>query len=274
MALSPSSAIQPTLFISHGGGPWPHVQGLREQYAKTEAALRRLPSQLPSRPRAVLVITGHWEAPAFTVATAARPAMDYDYYGFPEHTYHLQYPAPGAPDVAVRARSLLVQAGMPCGEDPRRGLDHGSFVPLQLMYPEADMPVTLLSLKAGYDPAEHLRAGAALAPLRSEGVLILGSGLSYHNMRGFGRADAAPVADAFEAYLNHAITQANPQQRERLLLQWDSAPSARQAHPSEDHLMPLLVAAGAAGDDVGRRLFVDHVMHVTMASYVFGNLVS
>ncbi len=264
----------PTLFVSHGGGPWPHVPGLREQYAKTEAALRRLPSQLPTQPRAVLVVTGHWEAPEFTVSTAAQPAMDYDYYGFPDHTYHLQYPAPGAPALATQVRQLLVDGGVRCGEDPRRGLDHGSFVPLELMYPAADMPVMLLSLKAGYDPAEHLRVGALLAPLRSDGVLILGSGLSYHNMRGFGRPESTAVADAFEAYLNHAVTQANPQQRDKLLLQWDSAPSARQAHPSEDHLMPLLVVAGAAGDDVGRRLFLDHVMGVTMASYVFGSLVS
>lgn len=260
----------PTLFVSHGGGPWPFIEGMREMYAVTERAFRALPEQLPARPRAVLVVTGHWEAAEFTVATAARPPMVYDYYGFPAHTYNLQYPAPGSPGLAAQVGELLAAAGVACRTDATRGFDHGTFVPMGLMYPQADVPVLLLSLKSSYDPAEHVRVGQALAPLRDEGVLIMGSGLSYHNMRGFGSASSTPVADAFEGYLNRAVTQPDPERRNAMLIDWASAPGARLAHPAEDHLLPLMVAAGAAGSDVGQRLVVDHVMNVAMASYRFG----
>lgn len=260
----------PTFFLSHGGGPWPFVEGMKQQFALTEAEFRKLPGRLPAKPKAVLVITGHWEATDFTVSTAEHPPMDYDYTGFPEHTYHIQYPAPGSPALAARVRELLDLAAIPNREDPQRGFDHGTFVPLGLMYPDAEMPVVLLSLKSSYDPAEHIVAGKALAPLRDEGVLIIGSGLTYHNMRGFGRKESTPVADQFEAYLNHAITESDAKSRNELLLNWQKAPAARLAHPNEDHLMPLMVVAGAAGNDVGSRVFVDHVMNVAMASYQFG----
>lgn len=260
----------PVYFLSHGGGPWPFVDGMKQQFARTAREFGALPARLPARPKAVLVITGHWEAPEFTVSTAEHPPMDYDYYGFPEHTYHLKYPAPGSPALAGRVRELLGDAGIATREDPQRGFDHGTFVPLWLMYPDADVPIVLLSLKSGYDPAQHLHAGQALQPLRDEGVLILGSGLTYHNMRGFGRDESTPVAEAFEAYLNSAITQADPAARNDMLLRWEDAPGARLAHPREDHLVPLMVVAGAAGDDPGRALFIDHVMKVAMASYEFG----
>lgn len=260
----------PVFFLSHGGGPWPWVDGMKEQFAKTAREFTALPQRLPARPKAVLVVTGHWEAPQFTVSTAERPPMEYDYSGFPEHTYRLQYPAPGSPALAARVRELLSQAGIANGADPRRGFDHGTFVPLALMYPQADVPVVLLSLKSSYDPAEHIRAGQALAPLRDEGVLILGSGLTYHNMRGFGRDASTAPATAFEAFLHEAIAQPDPAVRNRLLTEWAQAPAARQAHPQEDHLLPLMVVAGAAGGDKGQQVFVDHVMKVPMASYQFG----
>ncbi|MDB5898992.1 MAG: dioxygenase [Ramlibacter sp.] len=259
----------PVFFLSHGGGPWPWVDGMKEMFARTASAFAALPARLPAKPKAVLVITGHWEAPQFSVSTAERPAMDYDYHGFPEHTYRLQYPAPGSPALAQRVRGLLEQAGIPCAEDPQRGFDHGTFVPMSLMYPEADVPVVLLSLKSGYDPAEHIRAGEAIAPLRDEGVLIMGSGLTYHNMRGFNRAQSTPVAEAFEQYLHEAVRQPDAATRNRMLVEWEQAPAARLAHPQEDHLLPLMVVAGAAGQDRGEQVFVDHVMAVTMASYEF-----
>lgn len=260
----------PVYFISHGGGPWPHVEGMRQQFANTERAFTALPQRLPSRPKAVLVISGHWEAPEFTVSTAEQPGMEYDYYGFPPHTYQLRYPAPGSPELAARVRALLAGAGIVSAEDAQRGFDHGTFVPLELMFPDADVPVVMLSLKSSYAPREHIRAGQALAPLREEGILIIGSGLSYHNMRGFGRDESTPVAQAFETYLRHAISQPDTQARDRMLVDWESGPAARLAHPREDHLLPLMVAAGAAGPDVGQTLFVDHVMKVPMASYEFG----
>jgi aromatic ring-opening dioxygenase catalytic subunit (LigB family) len=260
----------PTFFISHGGGPWPFVDGMREMFAKTADELRALPQRLPARPKAVLVITGHWEAHRYTVSTAAQPGMEYDYSGFPPHTYHLTYPAPGSPALASRVLALLADAGLESGQDETRGFDHGTFVPLWLMYPDADVPIVMLSMKSHYDPAEHIRLGQALQPLRDEGVLIIGSGLTYHNMRGFGRDEATPVARTFEDFLNHAITQPDADKRNQLLIDWEKAPSARLAHPREDHLVPLMVVSGAAGDDVGHRVFVDHAMKVAMASYEFG----
>jgi aromatic ring-opening dioxygenase catalytic subunit (LigB family) len=265
-----SSSKFPTLFISHGGGPWPFVDGMREMFAKTAEEFRALPARLPEKPKAVLVITGHWEAPGFSVSTAAHPPMDYDYSGFPPHTYQLQYPAPGSPELAARVTELLADNGIVCGQDPKRGFDHGTFVPLGLMFPQADVPIVLLSLKSGYDPAEHIGVGQMLEPLRDEGILILGSGLTYHNMRGFGNPASTPVAAAFEHYLNDAVTQADPELRNQMLVDWTDAPGARLAHPREDHLIPLMVVAGAAGADLGERIFVDHAMAVDMGNYQFG----
>ena len=260
----------PTFFLSHGGGPWPFMEDRRVQYAKTAEEFRRLPQLLPARPKAVLVITGHWEADAFTVTTSAHPPMVYDYYGFPEHTYQLKYPAPGDPALAAQVKALLAAAGVDCREDADQGFDHGTFVPLGLMYPNADMPIVLLSLKSSYDAAEHIRVGQAIASLRDQGILIVGSGLTYHNMRGFNRAESRPVSYDFEAYLNEAISNPDAARRNAMLVDWENAPSARLAHPREDHLLPLMVAAGAAGSDVGKRVFVDEVANVAMASYVFG----
>lgn len=260
----------PTLFLSHGGGPWPFVDGMREMFAKTAQEFKELPGRLPARPEAVLVITGHWEAAQFSVSTSAHPPMDYDYYGFPEHTYSLQYPAPGSPALAARVTELLAAGGIACQQDPKRGFDHGTFVPLGLMYPQADMPIVLLSMKSGYDAAEHIRVGAMLSALRDEGVLIVGSGLTYHNMRGFGNPASTPVASAFEHFLNDAVTQTDATVRNQMLVDWQGAPHARLAHPREDHLIPLMVVAGAAGADRGERIFVDHVMSVAMGNYQFG----
>ncbi len=266
-----SAGRMPVYFLSHGGGPWPFVDSMRAQYPITEREFKNLPARLPARPKAVLVITGHWEASEFSVSTAAQPPMEYDYHGFPAHTYQIVYPAPGSPALAARVATLLGAAGVKALEDPQRGFDHGTFVPVGLMYPDADVPIVKLSLKSGYDPAEHIRIGQALQPLRDEGVLIIGSGLTYHNMRGFGRDESTAVAAAFERYLSDAIQQADGNERNRMLAAWESAPGARMAHPREDHLLPLMVVAGAAGDDVGKPLFTEHVMKVPMASYEFGS---
>jgi aromatic ring-opening dioxygenase catalytic subunit (LigB family) len=260
----------PVYFVSHGGGPWPYIESMRKQFAKTAHELESLPGRLPEKPQAVLVITGHWEAAQFTVSTAAHPPMVYDYGGFPEHTYHIQYPAPGSPALAGRVKQLLAAADFPAEQDAHRGFDHGTFVPLVLMYPNADVPVVMLSMKSTYDPAEHIRVGQALSSLRDEGVLIMGSGMTYHNMSGFGRNGAADVAEAFQSFLVSAITQPDWRVRNDRLVHWEHAAGARLAHPREDHLIPLMVAAGAAGEDVGRETFVDRVFNVPTASYEFG----
>jgi aromatic ring-opening dioxygenase catalytic subunit (LigB family) len=262
----------PVLFISHGGGPWPYVAGLREKYARTEQVLTHLPQRLAARPKCVLVVSGHWEAPEFSVATAAYPSMEYDYSGFPPHTYQIKYEAPGESRLATQILGLLQGRGIVALPDANRGFDHGVFVPMALMFPAADMPILMVSVKSGYAPAEHLALGEALAPLRDEGVLIVGSGLNYHNMRGFGRVESARDARVFTDYLNEAVSQTNSAERSGMLMQWERAPQARAAHPREDHLMPLLVASGAALNDRGRVLLSDEVLHIPMTSYVFGEL--
>lgn len=261
----------PTLFISHGGGPWPFIDEMQQEFARTAAWLRKLPATLPAQPAAILSISGHWEEPQFTVSSAAQPPMIYDYYNFPEHTYRIKYPAPGSPPLANRVRELLSGAGIHIEDDPARGFDHGTFVPLAVMYPRAEVPVVSLSLRSSLQPAEHLRMGAALEPLRDEGVLIVGSGLSYHNLSMLRRSPAAgPISDQFESWLTDAVCEPDVSARAERLSRWASAPAARLAHPREDHLIPLMVAAGAAGTSPGRRVFRDRVWGVSMASYQFG----
>lgn len=262
----------PTLFISHGGGPWPFMNDRIEDFAGTFAYLQQIPATLPLAPTAILSVSGHWEEDRFTVSTSEHPPMVYDYYGFPEHTYHVRYPAPGSSTVAARVKQLLGGAGIEINEDAERGFDHGTFVPLAVMFPQAQIPVVSLSLHAGLSATEHLRMGAALAPLRDEGVLIMGSGLSYHNLRMLRMpATAGPVSDQFEAWLTDAVTDPSPSSRAQRLSNWEQAPAARLAHPREEHLVPLMVAAGAAGDSRGRLDFQDRVWGVSMASYRFAD---
>ncbi len=244
----------PTYAISHGGGPWPWAkESLPVDWTALEASLAGIPDELGATPVAVLMVTAHWEAPAFMVQTAERPGMIYDYGGFPPHTYEVQYPAPGHPAVAERAAGLLEAAGLPAGRDPQRGFDHGTFVPAHVIYPRADVPIVQLSIHRSYDPALHLAAGRALAPLRDEGVLIIGSGLpSFHDLSAFGRASAEP-SRAFDAWLGETLVDRLGDERSERLEAWADAPSARRCHPREDHFLPLLVAAGAAEGDAGVR---------------------
>jgi len=258
----------PTLFLSHGGGPWHVIPEMRAQFARTEALFHAIPGAMAEKPKAILMISAHWEEAEFTVSTAQKPNMIYDYSGFPAYTYELQYSAVGDPASANRVRTLLNGEGIACAE-VNRGFDHGAFVPLMLMYPEADIPVVTLSIKANYSPFEHIKMGEALAPLRDEGVLIVGSGYTYHNMRGYGRPESMQASVEFEAYLTKAV-EATPSTRNAMLVDWQQAPFARQNHPREDHLVPLFVAAGAAGGDAGKRLLLDEAFGVVLANYQFG----
>ncbi|WP_298190374.1 class III extradiol ring-cleavage dioxygenase [Novosphingobium sp.] len=263
---------QPVFFLSHGGGPWPWLDGpFREGFAWLEASLKALPAQLPERPRAVLAVSGHWEEPEFTVSSAAQPGMVYDYYGFPEHTYHISYPAPGDPALAARVCELAAAAGIIVGDDTARGFDHGTFSMMQPIRPEADLPVVSLSMKIGYDPAAHLALGRALAPLREEGVVIMGSGLSYHNLRMFD-ARAAEPSRQFDGWLRHSLIDLEPEARVSAMLRWEQAPYARVTHPREDHLIPLMVAVGAAGNDPAVCVYSESDLRggITASSYRFG----
>lgn len=259
----------PTYFISHGGGPWPWMPDWRAMFKNLEASFVQMVKDLPERPKAILMISGHWEDDSFAVMTNPNPPMVYDYHGFPPHTFQIKYQAPGAPDVAKRAADLIAAAGLPVKLDPKQGYDHGTFVPAYIMYPDADVPLFQISLRHGYSPAEHLALGRALAPLRDEGVLILGSGLSYHNLRLFGPGAKEP-SEGFDAWLSEALAKP-PAERTKAIEHWEEAPYARVSHKEEDHLVPLFVALGAAERDRATRIYHDKGLFggVTASSYRF-----
>lgn len=262
----------PTYFVSHGGGPWPFM---KDQYGATydvlAASLADMPRQIGGKPQAVLVVTAHWEENAPTFSSAAAPGMLYDYGGFPPHTYQIQYKAPGAPALAARAAALLRAAGIDAGLDPVRGFDHGTFSMLYPVFPDASVPVVQMSLKHGFDPAAHLDMGRALAPLRDEGVLIIGSGLSYHNLRQFGPGGTV-ASHAFDEWLQFTLLGLTPAERKAALLHWDGAPHARMAHPREEHLLPLMVALGAAQDEQAACVYHEDLFFGSLAvsSFRFG----
>jgi len=261
----------PVVFLPHGGGPWPFVElnfGTKEENDGLAGYLRSVASVPPEKPAALLVISAHWEERVPTVSTSARPPMLYDYYGFPPASYEIQWPAPGDPKLAARVRALLGDAGFQTAEDATRGYDHGTFVPLKLTYPDADVPTVQLSLQRGLDPATHLAMGRALAPLRDEGVFIVGSGMTYHDLRNFGPR-ALPVSEAFDAWLRDAGTAA-PADRDRMLERWQEAPMARRAHPREEHLLPMMVVAGAAGEDRGTVAYGGTFAGVRLSAYHYG----
>ncbi len=261
----------PVIFLPHGGGPWPFVDvfGGPAAWAGLRAYLEALPAALPAAPRAVVIISAHWEEARPTVMAGANPPMHYDYYGFPPASYTLTWPAPGDPVLAARVRALIEAEGLPAGEDAERGFDHGTFVPMKVAWPDADIPTVQLSLIRGLDPATHLRLGRALAPLRDEGVLILASGMSYHNMRGFGTAQGAADAERFDAWLQQVVTQPRAA-RDAALTSWAQAPGGRASHPREEHLLPLMIAAGAAGDDLGRVPYSEPLIGTRVSAVHFG----
>jgi aromatic ring-opening dioxygenase catalytic subunit (LigB family) len=271
MTTAPTTNRMPVAYLPHGGGPWPFVDiGWNLKDTDALAAYLRAVKSLPKTPpKALLVVSAHWEETIPTVMTSERPPMLYDYYGFPPASYEIQWPAPGSPTVAARVRELLKAAGFASGTDAERGYDHGTFVPLKLAYPEAEVPTVQLSLKAGLDPAEHIAIGRALAPLRDEGVFIIGSGMSFHNLRAFRDPRSLPVAETFDAWLRDAAT-AEPAERDRQLASWESAPAARAAHPREEHLLPLMVIAGAAGDDKGTIPFNGTFAGLRLSAYHYG----
>ncbi|MEM6995211.1 MAG: class III extradiol ring-cleavage dioxygenase [Myxococcota bacterium] len=267
----------PTVFLPHGGGPWPWMDmrpiTTAEETRKLADYLESLTESLPRRPRAMVVVSAHWEAKVPTVQSSPRPPMYYDYGGFPPEMYEIQWPAPGDPGLAARVRGLLEGAGFETADDPRRGFDHGTFVPLKLAFPEADVPAVQLSLDEGLDPQRHLELGRALAPLRDDDVLLVGSGMSFHNMRPLRTPAELPEglakARAFDTWLRETVV-AEPGQRDAQLVAWSEAPMARYAHPREEHLLPLMVMAGAAGQDRASAVFEHTFAGFPVSSVHFG----
>lgn len=265
----------PTLYIPHGGGPCFFMDpppGEPHLWDDMAAYLRGVGASIGARPKAVLVISAHWENEQPTVNSGARPGMLFDYYGFPEHTYRLNYPAAGSPELASRVRTLLRTAGIAADEDAERGFDHGVFVPFLLTWPDADIPVVQLSLQAGLDPRAHLAIGRALAPLRDEGVLIVGSGMSYHNLREFFSPSerAMQASTQFDAALTTAVENADAATRDARLADWKQLPDALSCHPRAEHLLPLMVVAGAGGADRGRRAWNGRVFGKAISAFQFG----
>ena len=266
-----SALRMPVVFIPHGGGPWPFVDtGFPPEDVATLADyLRSIQTVPPERPSALLVVSAHWEEANPTVMASPRPPMLYDYFGFPPESYEITWPAPGDPQLAARVQTLLEAEGFSAAADPTRGFDHGTFIPLKLAYPDADVPAIQLSLKRGLDPAEHIRLGRALVPLRDEGIFIIGSGMTFHNLRAFRDPRSHAVSETFDAWLQQSMAQ-DADERNNALTGWAQAPAARFAHPREEHLIPLMVASGAAGADGATVAFNGTFGGIRLSAYHFG----
>ena len=207
-----------------------------------------------------------------SISSGAKPGMVYDYYGFPEYLYHIQYGAPGSPALAKRIHELLRSNDIRSQLDPTRGLDHGTFSIMKPLYPGEDIPVVQLSLDGGLDPMLHIAVGRALAPLRDEGVLIIGSGLSYHNLQEIRGTSGREASRKFDSWLQQTLVHASPEARVEQLQEWQKAPSAQAAHPREDHLIPLMVVVGAAESEPGAVTYHQDDLFgaITASSFRFG----
>jgi aromatic ring-opening dioxygenase catalytic subunit (LigB family) len=235
------------------------------------AFLTGIAARLPERPTAILIVSAHWQTPEFSITAGTKPNLIYDYYGFPEHTYSLNYPVSGAPVLAEKISRLLIKSGITNQKDTLHGFDHGVFIPLKLMFPEADIPVVQLSLRNDLDPKAHLAVGQALASLRQERVLIVGSGMSFHNMRGYGDAKFTAPSERFDDWLTEMI-EADSEKRCAALIDWSNAPYALESHPlgAEEHLLPLMVIVGAAGSDKGYKVYSEQVLKTQLSAFQFG----
>jgi aromatic ring-opening dioxygenase catalytic subunit (LigB family) len=262
----------PTWFIPHGGGPCFFMDwNPPDEWTLMADFLKNVAATLPRLPKAIVMVSAHWLKPHLAVTSGAQPELIYDYHGFPPHTYELTYPAAGAPALAAQIVQTLTTAGIASASDAHRGFDHGMFIPLKLIFPQANIPVVQLSLHNSLDPEQHLEVGRALETLRDQDILIIGSGMSFHNMRAYGNPQFGPVSDAFDDWLTKTV-ESSSQERNRLLANWEQAPGARQCHPprAQEHLLPLMVVAGAAGADAGRKVFSDRVMETTVSAFCFG----
>jgi aromatic ring-opening dioxygenase catalytic subunit (LigB family) len=236
------------LFISHGGGPLPLLGDPTHEEMIT--TLKQIADTIP-KPKAIVIVSAHWETSSPAITASASPALIYDYYGFPEESYSLQYPAQGDPELAKALHTSLKDAGFSPKLDSQRGYDHGVFVPLTIMYPDADIPCIQISLLNSLDPQQHIALGQAISQCQQEGLLVLGSGFSFHNMRAFFAAptdESMQLNQAFESWLietcsDKALSESTRSQR---LVSWADARGARYCHPREEHLLPLHVCYGVA----------------------------
>lgn len=259
--------MQPAFYIPHGGGPCFFMDDPQGIWTGMAGFLRGIPDSLPQTPSAILIVSGHWETKGFALTGGGQPSLVFDYYGFPPHTYQLRYDAPGSPALAEDIAERLRVAGFAASTDATRGYDHGVFVPLKVAFPDARIPVIELSLDRELDAALHLALGETLAPLREQNVLVIGAGMSVHNLRALGDPRMTRPATEFDTWLNHAACAAAPA-RAAALSRWHEAPNARICHPRHEHLLPLMVAAGSSRQ-AGQRVFHETVMGTPISGFRF-----
>ncbi len=265
------SKIQPTYFLSHGGGPWPWLRKEMPFLDGLHQSLKDVVQSLPEKPKAIVIVSGHWDEDEFTIMSNPKPPMVYDYYGFPEHTYGIKYPAPGSPELASKIKTVLSKNSISSSLNLERGYDHGVYSLLYPMYPDADIPVVQISMKSDFNPSEQFRLGVALSFLRREGVLIIGSGNLFHNLREMQRSQMQ--SEQFDSWIRKVILSKDLEFRNKEILNWESAPFARYCHPREDHLVPLFVALGAAHQELGSLVFGESLMgRVSVSSFRFGEM--
>ncbi len=272
MTSQKSPALSPVLYLPHGGGPLPILgdKGHEEMVSFLNEIVTKL-----GEPSAIVVISAHWEEEQATITSNSHPEIIYDYYGFPAEAYTIQYAAPGNPGLAKEMYTLLMASGIPARLDEQRGFDHGLFVPLKLMYPKAQIPCIQLSLLKNLDPRKHIALGKAIASLREKNILIIGSGMSFHNLKTFFThdIDSSRENDAFDQWLIETCThpEISSEQREQQLIEWEKAPFARFCHPREEHLLPLHVCFGiaCAGSPIGKVVFNGQIMGKKVTSLLW-----
>ncbi|HEY8158969.1 MAG TPA: class III extradiol ring-cleavage dioxygenase [Methylobacter sp.] len=256
------------LYLSHGGGPLPLLgdkghQNLIDFIRTVTPTLIKLSE--------ILVISAHWEENKPTITSGVFPSLIYDYYGFPKEAYEIEYPVSGAPKLANKIFNLLGRAGIDAQLDDQRGFDHGLFVPLKLMYPDINLPCVQLSLVNNLQSEQHIRMGKALADLRKDNVLVIGSGFSFHNLKAFfapSTQQSQAMNQAFEHWLIDTCSnrQMTEEEREHRLINWESAPAAKYCHPREEHLLPLHVCYGIAST-AAKRVFEFEIMGKMASAY-------
>lgn len=266
-----NASRMPVLFVPHGGGPMPLLNDVNHR--ELRAFLTSVTAPIPT-PKAIVLITAHWEESVVTLSSSPKPSILYDYYGFPPEAYQLTYPAPGEPELAEQIANMLADKGIAARLDSERSFDHGTFVPLKLMYPEANIPVVQMSLVHSLDPKIHIAIGEALAPLRDQGVLIVGSGMSFHNMRAFFSSDLTVQSRSaeFDHWLTQTLTASDSAAEVKTALtHWQSAPEARFSHPREEHLLPLHVCFGAGhhGSSHAERNFNGILLNTLISGYIW-----
>ncbi len=259
----------PSIYLFHGGGPFPLTQDPAQ--LSVRKFLQELPKKIPT-PKTILLISAHWEGSPIRILGKKEPNLFFDYYGFPKDLYNFKYPAKNNLELVSKISQLFEKNNISYKLDDSRDYDHGVFVPLLLMYPEANIPVVQISLLKGLDPLAHIKIGEALAPLRNEEVLILGSGSSFHGF--FANLEEKLLvkhSENFDQYLNDLCTNKKytGEERKQKLIEWRKAHSAKLAHPREEHLMPLMVNVGAADGAVGERIYEDYYMEFKMGAYLF-----